>query len=51
MIGEVVYSTEEGNVLPDRHKVTWSPGHLPGGMYYAELRSEEGVSVVKMVKQ
>ena len=51
MIGEVVYSTEEGKVIPGIHTVTWSPGHLPGGMYYAVLRSGEGVKVVKMVKQ
>lgn len=32
------------------HKITWSPIHLPAGLYYVVLRSEDGVSVVKMVK-
>ena len=51
MIGEVVHIAEELNIPPGRHKVTWSPGHLPAGLYYGVLRSEDGVSVVKMVKQ
>ena len=50
-IGEVVYQTEELSKVQGNHKVTWSPNHLPSGMYYAVLRSEEGVSVVKMLKQ
>ena len=49
-IGELVYQIEDYLEL-GIHTVTWSPGHLPGGMYYAVLRSEEGVYVVKMVKQ
>jgi photosystem II stability/assembly factor-like uncharacterized protein len=51
VIGEVVHSTEERNVLPGHHTVKWSPGHLPRGLYYGMFRSVEGVSVVKMVKQ
>ena len=51
VIGEVVYATEDRLMPQGSHAVTWSPRHLPEGMYYAVLRSEEGVSVVKMVKQ
>ena len=51
MMGEVVYRTEESMLPQGRHTVTWSPNHLPVGLYYAVLRSEEGVSVVKMIKQ
>jgi hypothetical protein len=51
MMGEVVYQTEPNELTPGRHTITWSPGHLPAGLYYGVLRSEEGVSVVKMVKE
>ena len=51
MIGEVVYETENQLMSQGSHTVTWSPSHLPRGLYYAVLRSEEGVSVVKIVKQ
>jgi len=51
VIGEVVYATEDRLMPQGSHTVTWSPSHLPEGMYYAVLRSEEGVGVVKMVKQ
>ncbi|MCK4568889.1 MAG: T9SS type A sorting domain-containing protein [Bacteroidales bacterium] len=50
-IGEVVYKTEDQVMPQGSHTVTWSPGHLPKGMYYAILRSEDGVVVVKIVKQ
>jgi len=50
-MGEVVYDSKERMIAPGTHKVTWSPGHHPGGLYYAVLRSEEVVSVVKMIKQ
>lgn len=50
-VGEEVYRTEENVMSPVRHKVIWSPRHIPAGLYYAVLRSEVGVSVVKMVKQ
>jgi len=50
-IGEVVYKAEDYIMPQGVHTVTWSPSHLPEGLYYAVLRSEEGVSVVKMVKQ
>ena len=49
-IGEVVYQFadlfDQGTL-----KVIWSPALLPAGLYYGVLRSEEGVSVVKMVKE
>ena len=51
VIGEVVYNAEDHIMPQGIHTVTWSPSHLPEGMYYGVLRSEEGVSVVKMVKQ
>ncbi|HSG67692.1 MAG TPA: T9SS type A sorting domain-containing protein, partial [Bacteroidales bacterium] len=49
-IGEMVHKFEE-TYDQGTHQVTWSPHHLPAGLYYAVLRSEDGVSVVKMVKQ
>jgi len=50
-MGEVVYQTEERLMLPGSHILTWSPGHLPTGLYYGVLKSEDGVSAVNMVKQ
>ena len=49
-MGEIVYQ-HEGNYNQGPHYFTWSPHHLPAGMYYVVLRSEEGVSVVKLIKQ
>ena len=51
VMGETVYHTEFSLMPPGSHTVTWSPSHIPEGLYFAVLRSEEGVSVVKMVKQ
>ena len=51
MMGEVVFYSQENMLPPGRHKITWSPGHLPAGLYYGVLRSGDGMSVVKMVKQ
>ena len=51
VIGEVVYNAEDHIRPPGSHTVTWSPSHLPEGLYYGVLRSEEGVSVVKIIKQ
>jgi hypothetical protein len=51
MMGEMVFYSQENMLPPGRHTITWSPGHLPAGLYYGVLRSEEGVSVVKMVKE
>ncbi len=50
-IGETIYVAQEGIKQQGKHSITWSPESLPEGMYYAVLRSEEGVSVVTMVKQ
>lgn len=50
-IGKVVYEVAETYVRPGRHEVSWSLGHLPAGLYYCVLRSEDGLSVVKIVKQ
>ena len=50
-IGEEVYKGEDRLMPLGKHSFTWSADRLPEGMYYAVLRSEEGVSVVKMLKQ
>jgi len=50
-MGEMVYNGEEQMMAPGTHQFSWSPHHLPPGLYFAVLRSEEGVSVVKIVKQ
>ncbi|NQT78136.1 MAG: T9SS type A sorting domain-containing protein [Bacteroidetes bacterium] len=50
-IGETIYVAEDGMMPQGKHTFIWSPERLPEGMYYAVLRSEEGVSVVKMIKQ
>lgn len=50
-VGEAVIAGEDRNVAPGKHTITPSLHHLPAGLYYVLLRSEKGVSVVKMVKQ
>ncbi len=50
-IGEEVYTIEDRMMPQGKHSFTWSADRLPEGMYYAVLRSGEGVSVVKIVKQ
>jgi len=50
VIGEVVYMGED-RMPQGKHIFTWTADRLPDGLYYAVLRSEEVVSVVKMVKQ
>jgi len=50
-IGETIYEAEDRLMPVGKHSFTWSPERLPEGIYYGVLRSEEGVSVVKMVKQ
>jgi len=50
-VGEAVVVGEERNVMPGNHTITLSLHHLPAGLYYSVLRSGEGVSVVKVVKQ
>jgi hypothetical protein len=51
MMGDVVFYSQENMLPPGRHKITWSPGHLPAGLYYGVLRSGDSVSVVKLIKQ
>jgi len=51
VVGEVVYKAEDRIMPKGSHTVTWSPGLLPGGMYYAVLRSDEGSTVTKLIKQ
>jgi hypothetical protein len=50
-IGEQVYRTKDRMMSQGKHSFTWSPEGLSEGLYYAVLRSWEGVAVVKMVKQ
>jgi hypothetical protein len=50
-IGEAIHMAEERLMPEGKHTFTWSPESLPGGLYYGVLRSRDGVSVVKMVKQ
>jgi len=50
-IGEEVYQAEDRMMPVGKHIFTWSADRLPEGLYYAVLRSEVGVAVVKMVKQ
>lgn len=49
-IGETVYQLED-HFEQGSHKVSWAPGHLPEGLYFAVLKSEDGVTVSKMLKQ
>jgi hypothetical protein len=50
-IGEEIYTAEDRIMVVGKHTIIWTADRLPEGLYYAVLRSEEGVSVVKMVKQ
>ena len=50
-IGKTIYKVEDGIKQQGKHTFTWTPESLPEGMYFAVLRSEDGVSVVKMIKQ
>lgn len=50
-LGEEVFFADEGMMHPGRHTVSWPLSNkVPAGLYYAVLRSEKGVSVVKMIK-
>ena len=51
VMGEVVYKSIANVLQSGPHQVSWSPGPMPAGMYYGVLRSEEGVSVVKLIKK
>jgi len=50
-IGGVVYEAEDRMMPMGKHSFIWTADRLPVGLYYGVLRSEEEVSVVKMVKQ
>ena len=50
-IGEVVYKAKDRLMPQGKHIFIWTADRLPDGLYYAVLRSEEVVEVVKMVKQ
>ena len=50
-IGEMIHMAEDRMMPVGKHSFTWTADRLPEGLYYAVLRSEEGVAVVKMVKQ
>jgi len=50
-IGRVVYQAEDRNMAMGKHSFVWTADRLPEGLYYAVLKSEVGVSVVKMIKQ
>ena len=50
-IGEEVYKAEDRLMPLGKHTFIWTADRLPEGLYYAVLRSEKEVSVVKMVKQ
>ena len=51
VIGEVVYQAVDRMMPQGKHSFTWSADRLPEGLYYGVLRSGEGVSVVKIIKQ
>jgi hypothetical protein len=50
-IGEQVYKAEDRMVAVGKHTFNWKADQFPEGMYYAVLRSEDGVSDVKIVKK
>ncbi len=50
-IGETIQVAVDRLTPVGKHTFTWSAESLPEGLYYGVLRSGEGVSVVKMVKQ
>ena len=50
-IGETIHIAVDRIMLQGNHSFTWTADQLSVGLYYAVLKSEEGVSVVKMVKQ
>ena len=50
-IGEVVYTAKDSMMPVGKHSFIWTAERLPEGLYYAVLRSEEGMVVVKIIKQ
>ena len=51
VIGEVVYKAESRILHQGKHTFTWTADRLPEGMYFGVLRSEEGVSIINLIKQ
>jgi hypothetical protein len=45
-----VYQYEE-TYDPGNHKVSWSPGHIPAGIYFGVLKFDDNVEVIKLLKQ
>jgi len=50
-LGEAVEEVMSAYKLPGVHTYVWNAERLSEGMYFAVLRSEDGVSVVKLIKQ
>ena len=50
-IGETIHVATEGIKPQGKHTYEWSAESLSEGMYYAVLKSEDGVSVTKLLKQ
>ena len=50
-MGETIHVATEGIKPQGKHTYEWSAESLSEGMYYAVLRSEDGVSVIKIIKQ
>lgn len=50
-LGELLFENEGDLMSFGTHEVIWSGSNLPAGFYFGVLRNEEGVSVVKIVKQ
>ena len=48
LAGHQVASVLDASVSPGRHEVTFVPGDLPSGTYFARLESEAGVSTRKI---
>lgn len=50
-IGETIYKAEDRLMSVGKHTFIWNAESLPEGLYYGVLRSGDGVSVVKLIKQ
>jgi hypothetical protein len=50
-MGEAILLTDEGTLPTGKHAFTWTPERLSEGLYYAVMRSGDGVSVIKLLKQ
>ena len=50
-LGEEVEEAVSAYLSPGVHTYEWRPQRLPGGVYFAVLKSEDGVSAIKTIKQ